>query len=90
MKNVKLLILRSYHGFQDRYLGVGLKRKRRVRHLNERKFVFDWNADEDTSANDYDNLYKQKHSLQFFGRGHLAGIDIKVSFIPISELIWKT
>ncbi|XP_075254260.1 putative ATP-dependent RNA helicase DDX23 isoform X1 [Convolutriloba macropyga] len=62
---------------RNRYLGTGGKRKRRVRHLNERKFVFDWNAEEDTSANDYDNLYKHKHGLQFFGRGHLAGIDIK-------------
>ena len=66
------------HVLQDRYLGAILKKKRRTRHLNERKFVFDWNAEEDTSAHDYDNLYKQKHGLQFFGRGHLAGIDIKV------------
>ncbi|XP_063712316.1 probable ATP-dependent RNA helicase DDX23 [Symsagittifera roscoffensis] len=68
---------KEQQAIRNRYLGGGGRRKRRVRHLNERKFVFDWNADEDTSAQDYDNLYKQRHSLQFFGRGHLAGIDIK-------------
>ena len=40
------------------------------------KFVFDWEVTEDTSA-DYNNLYKDKHEVQFFGRGHVAGIDIK-------------
>jgi ATP-dependent RNA helicase DDX23/PRP28 len=47
-----------------------------VRRLNDRKFVFDWDAGEDTSV-DYNNLYKARHELQFFGRGHVAGIDIK-------------
>ena len=79
-----------------------IKKKRRVRRLNDRKFVFDWDASEDTSI-DYNNLYKDKHQVtirnasfsflycesgvyviarvmkqvQFFGRGHVAGIDIK-------------
>ena len=46
--------------------------------MNDRKFVFDWDAGEDTS-NDYNPLYKERHQVQFFGRGHIAGIDIKVS-----------
>lgn len=44
--------------------------------MNDRKFVFDWDAGEDTSQ-DYNPLYKERHQVQFFGRGNLAGIDIK-------------
>lgn len=47
-----------------------------MRRLNDRKFVFDWDAGEDTSV-DYNPLYKERHQVQFFGRGNLAGIDIK-------------
>ncbi|XP_057671652.1 probable ATP-dependent RNA helicase DDX23 [Diorhabda carinulata] len=60
---------------RERYLGL-IKKKRRVRRLNDRKFVFDWDAGEDTSV-DYNSLYKERHQVQFFGRGNLAGIDIK-------------
>jgi len=61
---------------RDRYLGGG-KRKRRVRRLNDRKFVFDWDATDDTST-DYNPIYQDKHQIQFFGRGQVAGIDIKL------------
>lgn len=60
---------------KERYLGLQ-KRKKKIRKLNERKFVFDWDGNEDTSQ-DYNPLYKNRHTAQFFGRGHLAGIDIK-------------
>ena len=63
---------------QERYLGVK-KKKKRIRRLNDRKFVFDWDAGDDTS-NDYNDIYKSKHSIQFFGRGNVAGIDIKVVY----------
>ncbi len=53
-----------------------IKKKKRIRRLNDRKFVFDWETTEDTSI-DYNNLYKERHEVQFFGRGHIAGIDIK-------------
>ncbi|KOB70418.1 DEAD box ATP-dependent RNA helicase [Operophtera brumata] len=66
---------REEEAIKARYLGI-VKRKRRVRRLNDRKFVFDWDASEDTS-NDYNTLYKERHQVQFFGRGHIAGIDIK-------------
>lgn len=46
----------------SRYLG-GEKKKRRMRRLNERKFVFEWDASEDTSV-DHNPLYKQKHQIQ--------------------------
>lgn len=60
---------------RERYLGI-TKKKRRVRRLNDRKFVFDWDTTEDTS-NDYNILYKDRHHVQFYGRGNIAGIDIK-------------
>merc|ERR1712150_432837 len=60
---------------KDRYLG-GVKRKKRIRKLNDRKFVFDWDAGEDTS-HDYNPLYNDKHNIQFFGRGGIGGIDLK-------------
>lgn len=60
---------------RERYLGI-VKKKRRVRRLNDRKFVFDWDVNEDTST-DYNQLYKDRHYVQFFGRGNIAGIDIK-------------
>lgn len=60
---------------KERYLGIVHKVKK-VRRLNDRKFVFDWDGSEDTSA-DYNNLYKTRHEVQFYGRGHIAGIDIK-------------
>ena len=53
-----------------------MKKKKKVRKLNERKFVFDWDAGEDTST-DYNPLYKERHTIQLFGRGHVAGIDVK-------------
>ena len=60
----------------DRYLGQA-KKKKKVRKQNERKFVFDWDAGDDTS-NDYNPLYRERHQVQLFGRGYIAGIDIKL------------
>jgi len=59
----------------ERYLGI-VKKKKRVRRLNDRKFVFDWDAGEDTSV-DYNDLYINKHHVHFFGRGHFGGLDLK-------------
>lgn len=61
---------------RERYLG-GVKKKKKVRKLNDRKFVFDWDAVEDTS-HDYNPLYNERHYNQFFGRGGIAGIDIQI------------
>lgn len=65
---------------RDRYLGQKRFTKRRQRRLNERKFVFDWDVNEDTSQ-DYNPLYNSTHQIQFYGRGHIGGIDINVSLI---------
>lgn len=67
---------KELHAIKDRYLGV-VKRKKRVRRLNDRKFVFDWDAGDDTSV-DFNPLYKERHEVHLFGRGFLAGIDVKV------------
>ncbi|KAJ1362480.1 DEAD (Asp-Glu-Ala-Asp) box polypeptide 23, variant 2 [Parelaphostrongylus tenuis] len=58
-----------------RYLGMQKEKKKRGRRLHERKFVFDWDASEDTSQ-DYNKLYQKRHEVQFFGRGAIAGIDL--------------
>lgn len=51
------------------------ERRRRIRKVNDRKFVFDWDAAEDTSR-DLNPLYAERHDAQLFGRGHFAGIDV--------------
>ncbi|XP_035220370.1 probable ATP-dependent RNA helicase DDX23 [Stegodyphus dumicola] len=66
---------KELEAIRERYLGL-VKKKRRVRRLNDRKFVFDWDASEDTAV-DYNPIYKERHTVQFFGRGHVAGIDLK-------------
>uniref|UniRef100_A0A0X3NVV2 Probable ATP-dependent RNA helicase DDX23 n=3 Tax=Schistocephalus solidus TaxID=70667 RepID=A0A0X3NVV2_SCHSO len=68
--------VKEEEAIKERYLGQKRFTKRRQRRMNERKFVFDWDANEDTSQ-DYNPLYKDKHQIQFFGRGHIGGIDIK-------------
>lgn len=68
---------------KERYLGI-IKKKRRVRRLNDRKFVFDWDAGDDTSQ-DYNPIYKEKHSIQFFGRGQVGGIDMKQQKVDQSK-----
>ncbi|VDN11260.1 unnamed protein product, partial [Dibothriocephalus latus] len=68
--------VKEEEAIKERYLGQKRFTKRRQRRMNERKFVFDWDANEDTSQ-DYNPLYKEKHQIQFFGRGHIGGIDIK-------------
>ena len=74
---------------KERYLG-GVKRKKRIRKLNDKKFVFDWDVKEDTS-HDYNPIYNDKHGIQFYGRGCIGGIDEreqkKTSFY--SELLDK-
>ncbi|KAK2851656.1 hypothetical protein Q5P01_007932 [Channa striata] len=66
---------KELQAIKERYLG-GMKKRRRTRHLNDRKFVFEWDASEDTSV-DYNPIYKEKHQVQLYGRGFIAGIDLK-------------
>ncbi|KAL1439025.1 hypothetical protein MTO96_047493 [Rhipicephalus appendiculatus] len=77
-RSAAIVLTESYNykePLKNGYLGI-IKKKRRVRRLNDRKFVFDWDASEDTAV-DYNPIYKEKHTVQFFGRGHIGGIDLK-------------
>lgn len=62
---------KEVEAIRERYLGL-VKKKRRVRRLNDRKFVFDWDASEDTSV-DYNPLYKERHQVQFSATSHCRG-----------------
>ncbi|KAJ7063213.1 P-loop containing nucleoside triphosphate hydrolase protein [Mycena amicta] len=61
---------------RSRYLGVD-KKRRKIRKINDRKFVFDWDNQDDTMADDAPSwVGSQRQGAQvMFGRGHLAGMD---------------
>lgn len=61
---------------RSRYLGVD-KKKRKIRKMNDRKFVFDWDAQDDTFAEDSPvAIGSNRQGAQvMFGRGKLAGMD---------------
>lgn len=61
---------------RSRYLGVD-KKKRKLRKTNDRKFVFDWDEQDDTfSAEAPAAVGSQRQGAQImFGRGHIAGMD---------------
>lgn len=62
---------------KQRYMGAetnqstfsALKKRKRT---TEKKFNFEWNAEEDTSR-DYNPLYQDRAEANFFGRGKLGG-----------------
>ncbi|KAG2420882.1 hypothetical protein HFD88_000496 [Aspergillus terreus] len=61
---------------KQRYMGAettsSFSAKKKRKRTTDRKFNFEWNAEEDTSR-DYNPLYAQRHEANFFGRGRLAG-----------------
>ncbi|PYH40504.1 mRNA splicing protein PRP28 [Aspergillus saccharolyticus JOP 1030-1] len=61
---------------KQRYMGAdqtsNFSAKKKRKRTTDRKFNFEWNAEEDTSG-DYNPLYKHRHEANFFGRGRLAG-----------------
>jgi ATP-dependent RNA helicase DDX23/PRP28 len=61
---------------RQRYMGAdqtsSFSAKKKRKRTTERKFNFEWNAEEDTSG-DYNPLYQHKAEANFFGRGRLAG-----------------
>ncbi|KJA27526.1 hypothetical protein HYPSUDRAFT_63203 [Hypholoma sublateritium FD-334 SS-4] len=61
---------------RSRYLGVD-KKKRKIRKMNDRKFVFDWDAQDDTFAADSPVAVgsNRQGAQVMFGRGRLAGMD---------------
>lgn len=62
---------------RSRYLGVD-KKKRKIRKMNDKKFVFDWDEQEDTIALAGGGGVRElglKGGAVMFGRGHIAGMD---------------
>lgn len=61
---------------RSRYLGVD-KKKRKIRKMNDRKFVFDWDAQDDTFADDAPGAIggSRQGAQVMFGRGRIAGMD---------------
>jgi ATP-dependent RNA helicase DDX23/PRP28 len=61
---------------RSRYLGVD-KKRRKIRKMNDRKFVFDWDAQDDTFAEDSPVAVgsNRQGAQVMFGRGRLAGMD---------------
>ncbi|KAG8906275.1 mRNA splicing protein prp28 [Tulasnella sp. 403] len=61
---------------RSRYLGVD-KKKRKIRKMNDKKFVFDWDEQEDTNHLTGGGVVDLglKGGAVMFGRGHLAGMD---------------
>ncbi|KAL6230344.1 hypothetical protein BDW75DRAFT_234472 [Aspergillus navahoensis] len=61
---------------KQRYMGAdqtsNFSAKKKRKRTTDRKFNFEWNAEEDTSG-DYNPLYQHRHEANFFGRGRLAG-----------------
>ncbi|KAL3466098.1 hypothetical protein BJX64DRAFT_274857 [Aspergillus heterothallicus] len=61
---------------KQRYMGTeqtsNFSAKKKRKRTTDRKFNFEWNAEEDTSG-DYNPLYQTRHEANFFGRGRLAG-----------------
>lgn len=79
---------------RSRYLG-GDKKKRPIRKMSDRKFVFDWAEQDDTFAMDSPSAVgsARQGAAVMFGRGHLAGMEatgaappIRGSNIPSSSL----
>lgn len=61
---------------RDRYLGINTK-KRRIRKMNDRKFVFDWAEEDDTLASDSPIAVgaNRQGAQVMFGRGRVGGMD---------------
>ncbi|KAB8239605.1 mRNA splicing protein PRP28 [Aspergillus alliaceus] len=61
---------------KQRYMGAeqtsNFSAKKKRKRTTDRKFNFEWNAEEDTSG-DYNPLYQSRHEANFYGRGRLAG-----------------
>ncbi|KAG8930204.1 mRNA splicing protein prp28 [Tulasnella sp. 419] len=66
------------NAIRSRYLGVD-KKKRKIRKMNDKKFVFDWDEQEDTNhltgGAHLDLGLGKPGAAVMFGRGHLAGMD---------------
>lgn len=65
------------NSIKQRYMGADqnlstFSAKKKRRRTTEKKFNFEWNAEEDTSP-DYNPLYQERAEAIFYGRGRLGG-----------------
>lgn len=68
---------------RSRYLGVD-KKKRKIRKMNDRKFVFDWDEQDDTYSSEAPAAVgsNRQGAQVMFGRGHIAGMDDGGGVVP--------
>jgi ATP-dependent RNA helicase DDX23/PRP28 len=66
------LIRQRYMGADQNQSTFSAKKKRR--RTTEKKFNFEWNAEEDTSI-DHNPIYASRIEANFYGRGHFGGLD---------------
>lgn len=66
------LIRQRYMGAETNISTFSASKKRR--RTTEKKFNFEWNAEEDTTP-DYNPIYNERAQPTFFGRGRLGGFD---------------
>lgn len=64
-------LLRQRYMGNDQAVSTFSAKKKRKR-TTEKKFNFEWNAEEDTTQN-HDPIYENRAETNFFGRGHLGG-----------------
>lgn len=79
MSSAELSAIRS------RYLGVD-KKKRQIRKMSDRKFVFDWSEQDDTFSSDSPSAVggARQGAAVMFGRGHLAGMDLDAAHATVA------
>jgi len=65
-----VLTRQRYMGAEQNVSTFSAQKKRK--RTTDKKFNFEWNAEEDTS-NDHNPLYQQRTEANFFGRGRLGG-----------------
>lgn len=80
MSSAELSAIRS------RYLGVD-KKKRQIRKMSDRKFVFDWSEQDDTFSSDSPSAVggARQGAAVMFGRGHLAGMDLDAAHAAVAS-----
>lgn len=76
------LIRNRYMGAEQNVSSFSAQKKRK--RTTEKKFNFEWNAEEDTTP-DYDPIYRDRMEVNFFGRGRLAGFDDQVADVSTKK-----
>ena len=66
----QVMLRQRYMGADQTQSNFSAKKKRK--RTTEKKFNFEWNAEEDTTP-DYNPLYQARAEANFFGRGRLGG-----------------